>query len=168
MTDLVSLHLIPATVFDVDEINQLAIKIWSIHYSPIIGEEQVAYMLNKMYAKETLHQQISEGKQIYFLLQVEKQNIGFVSLEISKNTEAFINKFYISNAKQRNGLGRQAFLQIVNYFSELTILRLQVNRQNFIAINFYFKMGFVIEKVEDFDIGDGYQMNDFIMIWKRK
>ena len=45
-------------------------------------------------------------------------------------------------------------------------IRLQVNRQNFKAINFYFKAGFKIEKVADFDIGDGYFMNDFIMIWE--
>jgi hypothetical protein len=25
----------------------------------------------------------------------------------------------------------------------------------------------VIERVADFDIGDGYFMNDFIMIWRR-
>ena len=168
MTDLVVLDLIPATVFDVDEINQLAIKIWSIHYPPIIGEEQVNYMLNKMYAKEKLHHQISKKSQTYFLIQLKKQNIGFVSLEYTENKEAFINKFYISNNQQRNGLGQQTFLRIINYFKEVNTFRLQVNRQNFIAINFYFKMGFVIEKVEDFDIGDGYQMNDFIMIWKRK
>ncbi len=168
MTDLIALDLIPATVFDVDEINQLAIKIWSIHYPPIIGEEQVNYMLNKMYAKEKLHHQISKESQTYFLIQLEKQNIGFVSLEYTESKEAFINKFYISNNQQRNGLGQQTFLRIVNYFKEVNTFRLQVNRQNFIAINFYFKMGFVIEKVEDFDIGDGYQMNDFIMIWKRR
>lgn len=168
MTDLVALDLIPATVFDVDEINQLAIKIWSIHYPPIIGEEQVKYMLDKMYAKEKLHHQISKESQTYFLIQLEKQNIGFVSLEFTGNKEAFINKFYISNNHQRNGLGQQTFLRIVNYFKEVSTFSLQVNRQNFIAINFYFKVGFVIEKVEDFDIGDGYQMNDFIMIWKRK
>ena len=46
-------------------------------------------------------------------------------------------------------------------------IRLQVNRMNYKAINFYFKHGFVIEKVADFDIGDGYFMNDFVMIWRR-
>jgi hypothetical protein len=37
---------------------------------------------------------------------------------------------------------------------------------NYKAINFYFKNGFTIEKVADFDIGDGYFMNDFVMIWE--
>jgi len=45
-------------------------------------------------------------------------------------------------------------------------LRLQVNRQNYKAVNFYFKMGFIIESVGDFDIGGGYFMNDFVMVRK--
>jgi len=162
------MNLVPANVFDVDEIHKLAYKIWTVHYPPIIGSDQVDYMLKRMYAKETLHHQISEGKQIYFLLQNPITTIGFVSIEINNNTEAFINKFYILSNQQRSGLGKQAFDELINYFEEVKTIRLQVNRQNFSAINFYFKVGFVIEKVENFEIGGGYQMNDFIMIWKRK
>jgi ribosomal protein S18 acetylase RimI-like enzyme len=44
-------------------------------------------------------------------------------------------------------------------------IRLTVNRENYKAINFYFKLGFKIEKVADFDIGQGYVMNDFVMLW---
>jgi ribosomal protein S18 acetylase RimI-like enzyme len=47
-------------------------------------------------------------------------------------------------------------------------IRLTVNRQNFKSINFYFKLGFKIEKVADFDIGNGYFMNDFVMLWKAR
>jgi ribosomal protein S18 acetylase RimI-like enzyme len=43
-------------------------------------------------------------------------------------------------------------------------MRLQVNRQNYTAINFYFKLGFTIERVADFDIGHGFFMNDFVML----
>jgi hypothetical protein len=28
-------------------------------------------------------------------------------------------------------------------------------------------VGFVIERVADFDIGDGYFMNDFVMLYRR-
>jgi ribosomal protein S18 acetylase RimI-like enzyme len=43
-------------------------------------------------------------------------------------------------------------------------VRLNVNRQNYKSINFYFKLGFKIEKVVDIDLDKGYQMNDFIML----
>jgi len=37
-----------------------------------------------------------------------------------------------------------------------------VNRQNN-AKNFYEKLGFVVIKEEDIDIGNGYFMNDYVM-----
>ncbi|MBK7966419.1 MAG: hypothetical protein IPK10_14825 [Bacteroidetes bacterium] len=40
-----------------------------------------------------------------------------------------------------------------------------VNRTNLKAINFYFKKGFTIEEVKDFDIGNNYFMNDFVMLY---
>jgi ribosomal protein S18 acetylase RimI-like enzyme len=43
-------------------------------------------------------------------------------------------------------------------------ITLSVNRQNFKSINFYFKNGFKIKSVEDFDIGNDYEMNDFVMV----
>jgi ribosomal protein S18 acetylase RimI-like enzyme len=162
------MNLVPASVLDIDEIHHLANKIWTVHYPPIIGNVQVDYMLKKMYSKETLKHQISEGKEIYFLIQSQNENIGYTSIEIINNTEAFIVKFYILSNKHRSGIGEQTFNALVKYFDKVNTFKLQVNRQNYKAINFYFKVGFVIEKVEDFDIGDGYQMNDFIMIWKRK
>jgi hypothetical protein len=45
---------------------------------------------------------------------------------------------------------------------------LTVNRKNYKAINFYFKNGFTIKEIADFDIGNGFFMNDFIMIKKIK
>ena len=41
-------------------------------------------------------------------------------------------------------------------------LELQVHRQNK-ARNFYEKLGFVIIKEKDFDIGNGFFMNDYVM-----
>ena len=67
---------------------------------------------------------------------------------------------------QRGGLGGWILGALTPEMPGLRELRLQVNRQNFKAINFYFKMGFVIECVADFDIGDGYFMNDFVMLKK--
>ena len=43
-----------------------------------------------------------------------------------------------------------------------TSLQLQVNRDN-AAKSFYEKLGFVILKEADFDIGNGYFMRDYVM-----
>jgi ribosomal protein S18 acetylase RimI-like enzyme len=42
---------------------------------------------------------------------------------------------------------------------------LNVNRNNK-ALGFYQKFGFVILREEDIDIGNGYFMNDYIMVCK--
>ena len=80
----------------------------------------------------------------------------------------FIHKLYLEIDKQRKGMGSEVFRQLLALMSNLEAVRLQVNRQNMKAINFYFKMGFVIEQVADFDIGDGYFMNDFVMVYRPK
>jgi len=74
---------------------------------------------------------------------------------------------YIDTREQRRGLGRAIWEALLLLLTDMRAMRLQVNRQNYKAINFYFKVGFVIERVADFDIGDGYFMNDFVMLYQR-
>jgi diamine N-acetyltransferase len=81
--------------------------------------------------------------------------------------KGFINKFYIQSETRRTGIGKLAFEALLKQYPQVNEIRLQVNRQNYKAINFYFKMGFTIESVADFNIGDGYFMNDFIMLWNK-
>ena len=156
-----------AILSDAIIIQRLAESIWWKHYPSIIGEEQVRFMLSKMYNLENIEKQISEEKQQYFILENDGQDLGFMSIELRENSEAFINKFYILQDQQRKGIGAATFQLLLKQFPEINCIRLQVNRQNYQAINFYFKQGFVIEEVADFDIGDGYFMNDFIMKWNK-
>jgi ribosomal protein S18 acetylase RimI-like enzyme len=145
-------------------IYQLAESIWNIHYVPIIGQEQVDYMLGKMYAKESLLEQMQEKKHIFYIIEKNGQAVGFIS--ISDGKEAFLNKFYVLQSEQGKGIGKIVFDKIIELYPHIKIFRLTVNRKNYKSINFYFKMGFYIESVEDFDIGNNYYMNDFVMKWE--
>ena len=69
---------------------------------------------------------------------------------------------------QREGVGSQLFECVLSDIQAAETIELTVNRQNYKAINFYFKNGFKIKEVADFDIGNGYFMNDFIMIKQLK
>lgn len=161
------MQFIQATLEDLDKIIDLAHRIWNDHYPEIIGQEQVDYMLKRMYDRKSLELQMQSNDQ-FFLSKDESMDkfTGFISIKEVAKGDYFINKFYIDTTIQRSGVGRDFFNYIVREFEPQTI-RLQVNRMNYKAINFYFKNGFVIEKVADFDIGDGYFMNDFVMIWNR-
>ncbi len=161
------MQFIQATLEDLDKISDLAQRIWNDHYPEIIGQEQVNYMLQRFYDKESLKNQIASNDQFFLAFdEFLNQYSGFLSITDKGEGQFFINKFYIDTQLQRNGVGNVFF----NFFLEKfdpEVIRLQVNRQNYKAINFYFKNGFKIEKVADFDIGDGYFMNDFVMIWNR-
>jgi ribosomal protein S18 acetylase RimI-like enzyme len=162
----VNLQLSTADEKDISTIQALAHEIWNDHYPAIIGQEQVDYMLERMYSASSMLKQMHDGQAFYQVINDEKP-IGFAAVENKSPGQYFLNKCYIKTLVQRGGIGSWVIRTILEKYTDCKELRLQVNRQNYKAINFYFKMGFVIEQVADFDIGDGYFMNDFIMLLKR-
>ncbi len=147
-------------------ISTLAEKIWNSHYVPIIGQQQVNYMLERMYSPQSLQEQLTEKKHIFYLVVLPgNETAGFVSVHRETNDEWFLNKFYMLTEKAARGLGTLVFKELLKLLRPKKIT-LTVNRQNYKSINFYFKNGFCIDHVADFDIGQGYVMNDFVMIWR--
>ncbi len=160
-----AIQLVKAGAADIPLITKLATEIWQEHYPSIISREQISYMLGKMYSAENLRKQLLEDGHEYFLIQKNNENAGFVSVSTDDSKNWMLHKFYIlANAR---GIGSEAFKQLLILLNNPETIRLTVNRQNYKSINFYFKNGFRIEKVADFDIGDGYFMNDFVMILER-
>jgi GNAT superfamily N-acetyltransferase len=150
---------------DIACIRDLAEKSWWHHYPSIISEEQIRYMLNLMYSDAALQEQLGKGQDFYLFGKEATIPEGFISLSVLDEYEAFLHKFYISPKSQAKGLGAAAFERLLRENSGIKCIRLTVNRQNFKSINFYFKLGFHIERVADFDIGNGFVMNDFVMKW---
>lgn len=142
-------------------IYELALEIWNTHYVPIIGQKQVDYMLRTLYSEISLKKQM-EGGQEFTLIFLNESAIGYFSLS-RKEKVSFLNKFYIDSNKQQQGIGTTVLNEIILKSRGAKSIELTVNRKNFKTINFYFKNGFRIKSVEDFDIGDGYFMNDFVM-----
>ncbi len=162
------LELVKVEGENLETIAKLAHRIWNIHYPPIVGQAQVDYMLERFYNLDALLKQQAEGH-LFYLIEIDTTPIGFISISQKDEVNYFIHKFYIDNTIQGKGYGEQTFEKIkglLDINKGDTRILLTVNRQNYKAINFYFKMGFKIKEVANFDIGNGYQMNDFIMEWK--
>lgn len=155
-------NLIKAKETDLNIIADLAKVIWNDHYVPIIGKTQVDYMLANIYNLDSLKEQLNIKKHDFYLIQKENEDIGFLSVSSENKQDFFLHKFYIGNTDCNQGLGTYTFQLLIQLLNPKS-LKLTVNRQNFKSINFYFKNGFKIESVEDFDIGNGFQMNDFVM-----
>ena len=149
---------------DIATIIRLAHKIWHEHYPAIITVEQIDYMLDTRYSAAAIAQQM-QGSERYFLASLNEQPVGYASIEW-KGQYYYLHKFYLDVAKHGTGIGEAFFNFLLQHTDTSKTIKLQVNRQNYKAINFYFKMGFVIEQVGDFHIGKEYYMNDFVMIRK--
>lgn len=148
-------------------IQSLAKDIWQDHYVPMIGQMQVDYMLARFYSSSALAQQASEGQDFWLIMHEDKAQ-GYVGISPKGEDEYFWNKFYIASALQGKGIGEQVFRLVLAQYPDWKTFRLQVNINNYKTINFYFKMGFKIENRFILDIGDGYVMDDFLMVLASK
>ncbi|MBX7042313.1 MAG: GNAT family N-acetyltransferase [Ignavibacteria bacterium] len=146
-------------------LSELAHRIWNMYYPDIIGQKQVDYMLGKMYSLGALKEQISNGH-TFVAGYVDGKMVGFLSYSKTSEMEYMIHKWYVDVSIHGKGVGRKLF-DAAFVKTDYDVIRLTVNRQNFKAVNFYFRFGFTIERVADFDIGDGFFMNDFVMILKK-
>ncbi|MBL7884605.1 MAG: GNAT family N-acetyltransferase [Bacteroidia bacterium] len=154
-----------ATEKDAELVALLATKIWKNYYSSIISMEQIEYMLEKMYSIKSIQQQMKKGQQYTIVYDSNQAAIGYIAISTNDNQNYFLHKFYVDTNEHRKGVGSTLFNHLLKKdLKNAKTIELTVNRQNFKAINFYFKNGFTIKSVADFDIGNGYFMNDFIMI----
>lgn len=160
------IKLIQANEGDLEIISNLAKKIWNQYYSEIISQEQIDYMLANMYSLESLKNQTQEKNHRFYFIEENDTQVGFISVHSENEQDWFLHKFYIDQTLAKKGIGTKAFKNLRKLLQPKTF-RLTVNRQNYKSINFYFKNGFKIEKVADFDIGNGFVMNDFVMLWEK-
>jgi ribosomal protein S18 acetylase RimI-like enzyme len=160
---------------DIPALGALTRRIWNAHYISIITQAQIDYMLEMFYAPDSLAGQLARGHR-FLLLEKAQAILGFLS--VSHASEAshpllrgthegeenfFLHKFYIAQELQGKGIGKAMLAELLTRMPEIKRLRLQVARKNVNSWNFYLKQGFAIEREADFDVGNGYQMQDYVM-----
>lgn len=120
-------------------------------------------MLDKMYSPASLQNQMKAGSQFVFVYDGEEP-VGFAAYFEKAPSVFKLDKIYVLISQQGKGTGRFVIDHIVKEISKngAIALQLQVNRHNQ-ARNFYEKLGFVVIEEKDFDIGNGYFMNDYVM-----
>ena len=148
---------------DFNTIARLAHTIWTEHYTPIIGEQQVSYMLDKFQSAQAMEDQVKEGYH-YYLLQHENTPVGYFSFN-PKDSFLFLSKLYVLSSERGKGIGRKAIEFIENQAKKLgkSKIRLTVNKFNSNSIAAYEKIGFVnIDSIVQ-DIGNGFVMDDYVL-----
>lgn len=156
--------MIPArTGTDYKVIEGLAKTVWTQHYTPIIGERQVAYMLKKFQSASAIEDQVEKGI-FYYLLLFKDRPVGYFSFS-KKGDFLFLSKLYVLNAARGKGVGKAALSFLESHARELGLkkIKLTVNKDNTHSIRAYEKMGFFnLEGIVQ-DIGHGYVMDDYVM-----
>ena len=153
-----------ATSVDIPLIRELTFEIWPKTYSAVISKDQIDYMLEQMYNPATLQKQMEEDGCTFIIVYDDKEPVAFASYNETEPQLWKLNKIYILSSQQGKGTGKFIINYIVDEIKakQAKALQLQVNRQNK-AKYFYERLGFKIIKTADFDIGNGYFMNDYVM-----
>ena len=145
----------------------LADEIWREHYTPIIGETQVDYMLEKFQSAEQIYVDIKQNDYVYFTARHIKSDemIGYCATK-PKEDYLLLSKIYVRKDYRGRGIARSFLDEVValcRFEYGFDKIRLTVNKYNDGSIAAYHKMGFeTIDSVET-DIGNGFIMDDFVM-----
>lgn len=158
-----------ATQEDLILVRQIAYGTWPICYKEIVSQDQIQYMLNYMYDLDELKQQHGKGV-IFMLLSFENIAAGFIAFEKVKReakTALRVHKLYVLPEFHKKKFGRALLEEAILYAQEnyLAFLELNVNKQN-PAVEFYKRIGFQVSDTMILDIGNGYIMDDYIMVLK--
>ena len=148
----------------IDIVASLAKKIWTECYTPIIGRDQVEYMLGTFQSKDAISVQIHTEGCRYFLIEEDGAYVGYLGVQ-SKDKELFLSKICIEAFRRGKGIGRKSvqFLEHLASLRNLNKISLTVNKNNLQSIKAYEKMGFTNLGSVVQDIGNGFIMDDFKM-----
>ena len=145
-------NILPAQIkTDFEIIANLAKEIWEEHYTPIIGLNQVEYMLRKFQSTKAIEEQVNEGIR-YYLILFQDAPVGYFSFVINKDY-LFLSKLYVLKSARGNQLGKSAIAFMETQVKKLKLQKIQltVNKYNSNSIKAYRKMGFenIQSKVQD-------------------
>ncbi|MCR5381406.1 MAG: GNAT family N-acetyltransferase [Lentisphaeria bacterium] len=147
-------------------VRQVADIVWPVTFKEILSPEQIAYMMEMMYAQSVMDKEFDEGIHFYGVFD-GTDAVGYLiwgHYDGAPQT-AKLHKCYLLTDYQGKGIGSM-MLQTAKAFAReagYKHLRLNVNRQNAKAIKAYVRNDFKTIETVDNPIGNGFFMNDYVM-----
>lgn len=84
-----------ATIKDCGLINRLAWKAFPPTYQAILTPEQIEYMMHWMYDEASLRRQMTKEGHVYFIIHVEGEPVGYVSVRPEDAGVFHLEKIYV-------------------------------------------------------------------------
>lgn len=152
---------------DLEKIRYIAQTVWPVTYSEMMSQEQIRYMIGKMYNTESLMQQIRDENTFFLLAEGGMGPLGFMSYEVDPvlKNQVLLHKLYILPKAQGLGIGSE-LIKIVSEVAKDSgreLVKLRVHSKNSKAIEFYSRNGFVIESASIAELGEGFTALDYMM-----
>lgn len=147
-----------------NEIAETAIaarEIWTQHFTPIIGSDQVEYMLEKFQSAGAISEQIKNGGYTYLNVIENGAVIGYTGFK-KDGKRMFLSKLYVKKSHRGKGASRLMLNEIIKRSEGLDGIYLTVNKHNDTTIEIYRHMGFRLIDKAVTDIGNGFVMDDYI------
>lgn len=141
----------------------LAREIWTAHFTPIIGSEQVEYMLEKFQSAQAIEAQINQQGYAYFLLLQGTEIAGYLGFQVEAEA-LFLSKLYLKESFRGQDIARQAIDWLVDLAQQMELPRIYLtcNKHNTHTMQVYRALGFRRTRDIKTDIGQGYVMDDYI------
>ena len=147
---------------DIKEIEIMSAVIWPITYKHILSPNQIKYMLNKYLSVDSIKANIKDGYTYIILYNEENTKIGFACYIINKD-KVFLSKLYFLPNAQNKGYGTK----VINFLKSYKLpIELTVTNTNNPAYDTYLHMGFKVTESVTTDIGEGFYMDDYVMVLK--
>lgn len=157
----------PANADDLALVQRLADEVWRRHYPGIIADDQIDYMLALGYSRQALMIYLAQADAGLALARRLQSAVGFVAwCRPGGGNLMKLDKLYVLPRHHGQGIGRALIEHVVTRASVAgcAAVTLNVNRRNVRAIGAYERCGFAIRERGDFPIGNGFVMEDFIMV----
>ena len=150
---------------DLKELVSMIREIWLEHYTPIIGCEQVEYMLERFQSEDPIKRQMTEDRYQYFGIFADGVLAGYYAVQALEDRFVFLSKFYTRKSFRGRGFGKMMLSHLEKQWKPLGKSRvwLTVNKNNADSIAIYKKLGFSIIEEIVADIGNGFVMDDYKM-----
>ena len=114
---------------DIKTVVKLANAIWHEHYAPMIGTDQVSYMLENFHSKAVIEDEIKNQGHLYFLIKHQGRAIGYMGVQPLKDEgEGVLKlaKLYILSSERSRGIGRMAIGYLVDLADDLDLNRISL------------------------------------------
>ena len=136
------------------QIAALARIIWNEHFTPIIGKDQVDYMVEKFQSYPALKKQLDDGYEYYQIFN-SGEFCGYTGIHPGEDGRLFLSKLYI----RKDHRGRHLATRVFDFLTDLCRERgysavwLTCNKHNNNSLCIYRHLGFQTIDTQEADIG---------------